>query len=160
MEIGSGFTALRRQYVRVRNLRLDFHHKIARKLVDRYGFIAVERLNVQGMIKNHRLSRSISDAGWSAFGSILKSKAESAGVEVVEVNAAYTSQECSGCGKIVRKELSQRWHNCECGCSLHRDVNAAKNILARGLARTEPAGVNVGHKAKRFPRSRRLTAME
>jgi putative transposase len=147
---------LRRCHAHVRNLRRDHHHKTALKLVRRYGFIAVERLNVQGMLKNRRLSRAISDAGWTGFKNILKSKAESAGVEVVEVNAAYTSQECSNCGQIVTKKLSDRWHICTCGCSLHRDVNAAKNILARGLVRTEPVGVNVGHKIKRLPRSRCL----
>jgi putative transposase len=79
---------------------------------------------------------------------------------VVEVDPAYTSQVCSSCGQLVRKKLSERWHSCECGCSLHRDVNAAKNILARGQVRTEPVGANVGHKLKRFPRSPRLQARE
>ncbi len=151
---------LRRRHARVRNLRHEHHHKTALKLVRRYGLVAVEGLNVRGMVKNHCLARAISDAGWSGFRSILKSKAESAGVEVVEVDPAYTSQVCSSCGQLVQKALSERWHTCDCGCSLQRDVNAAKNILARGLVRTEPVGANVGHKIKRFPRSRRLQATE
>jgi len=151
---------LRCCHTRVRNLRHDHHHKTALRLVRRYGLVAVESLNIQGMLKNHCLARAISDAGWSGFLGILKSKAESAGVEVVEVNPAYTSQICSSCGQIVQKSLSERWHACDCGCSLHRDVNAAKNILARGQVRTEPVGVNVGRRAKRFPRSRRLQATE
>lgn len=151
---------LRRLHVRVANLRRDHHHKTALKLTRRYGLIAVEGLAVRNMVKSHSLARAISDAGWSGFRSILKSKAESAGVEVVEVDPAYTSQICSSCGQLVQKQLSERWHSCDCGCSLHRDVNAAKNILARGLVRTEPVGANVGHKIKRFPRSRRLQATE
>jgi putative transposase len=151
---------LRRHHARVRNLRHEHHHKTALKLVRRYGLVAVEDLNVRGMVKNHCLARAISDAGWSSFRSILKSKAESAGVQVVEVDPAYTSQVCSSCGQLVQKALSERWHTCDCGCSLHRDVNAARNILARGQVRTEPVGANVGHKIKRFPRSRRLQATE
>lgn len=141
---------VRRLHRRVRNLRHDHRHKTALKLVRRYGLIALERLNVQGMVRNRRLARSISDAGWSGFGCVLKAKAESAGVEVVEVDPRGTSQACSACGQIVVKDLSQRQHKCPCGCSLHRDVNAARNILARGLARTEPAGRNVGsHRVSR-----------
>ena len=147
---------LRRRHARVRNLRHEHHHKTALKLVRRHGLVAVEGLNVRRILKNRRLARAISDAGWYGFRSILKSKAESARVEVVEVDPAYTSQICSSCGQLVQKTLSERWHTCDCGCSLHRDVNAAKNILARGLVRTEPVGANVGHKIKRFPRSRRL----
>ena len=102
------------------------------KLVRRYGLIAVERLNVKGMLGSRRLARSISDAGWSAFVSTLKHKAESAGVEVVEVDPKGTSQQCSGCGVMVPKELWVRTHCCgQCGLVLHRDENAAKNIFAR-----------------------------
>src|SRR5690606_28559561 len=73
---------LRRLHARVRNQRHEHHRKTALKLVRRYGLIAVEGLNVRGMVKNRRLSRAISDAGWSGFRSILKSKAASAGVLV------------------------------------------------------------------------------
>ncbi|PYU24788.1 MAG: hypothetical protein DMG30_07815 [Acidobacteria bacterium] len=69
-------------------------------------------------------------------------KAERAGVVVVEVNARGTSQRCSNCGQVVEKCLRQRQHVCCCGLALHRDVNAARNILA--LARTGPAEPNVG----------------
>jgi putative transposase len=98
------------------------------------------------MLKNDRLARSISDAGWSGFLLTLRHKAESAGVEYVGVDARGTSQRCSACGSEVRKGLSVRRHDCpHCGLSLHRDENAARNILARGLlARTGPVGGNVG----------------
>jgi putative transposase len=90
-------------------------------------------------VRNHCLAKSISDAGWSAFLSILTVKAESAGKRVQAVNPAFTSQRCSGqrdgrdCGALVSKGLSVRWHSCpECGASLHRDHNAARNILRLG----------------------------
>lgn len=150
---------LRRLHARVRNLRHEHRHKTALKLTRRYGLIALEGLTVRNMVKNRRLARSISDAGWYGFRSVLKSKAESAGVQVVEVDPGWTSQLCSGCGQIVRKQLSERWHSCECGCSLQRDVNAARNILARGLAGTRPAGRNV-KVTSHVPRSRRLQATE
>ena len=85
------------------------------------------------MVKNHHLAKSISDAGWGAFLIILAYKAACAGRRVVAVNPAYTSQTCSGCGVMVSKGLSVRWHSCpDCGTSLHRDHNAAKNIERLG----------------------------
>lgn len=114
--------------------RRDFHHKAARALVDRFATIAVEDLRVANMVKNHHLARSISDAGWAQFRSILESKAEEAGSQVIAANPAYTSQMCSGCGLIAAKALSERWHSCGCGASLDRDHNAALNILRAGQA--------------------------
>jgi len=146
---------LRRLHTKVKNQRADHHHKIALKLTRRYGLVAVEGLAVKNMTKNPRLARAIHDAGWSAFRSILHHHGQKSGVEIVEVNPAYTSQTCSACGRIEKKELSERMHNCLCGCVLHRDVNAARNILSRGLARAGPAGLNV-KVASHVPRSRCL----
>jgi putative transposase len=115
--------------------RRDFHHKEALKLVQEFDVIYHEDLRVRNMVQNHHLAKSISDAGWSAFLAILAFKAASAGKRVQAVNPAFTSQRCSGpeCGKIVQKGLSVRWHECpECGTSLHRDHNAALNILRLG----------------------------
>ena len=126
----------------IKRQRLDFHHQIARGLVDRYDVIAMEDLNVSGLVRNRCLAQSISDVGWSQFASVLSSKAENAGKKVVRVVPAYTSQVCSHCGCMVRKELSERWHSCpDCGLSIHRDVNAAINILQ--AAGTLPLGANV-----------------
>jgi len=136
---------LRSIYTKVSNLRHDHRHKTSLKLVRRYGFIAVERLNIKGMLRNHRLSRAIADAAWGGFLATLKHKAESAGASVVEVNPRGTSQRCSGCGATVKKALSVRVHRCpHCSLVLQRDINAARNILA--LARIEPVGAN-GHEA-------------
>jgi|SRR5271157_664638 len=141
-------------HVRVANLRREHHHQTALKLVRRYGFIAAESLSIKHMLGNDRLARAISDVAWGNFLLTLRSKAESAGVVFVEVNARGTSQECSACGRVVPKDLSQRWHSCECGCSLDRDENSARIVLARGLlAWTGPVGRNVGDCLKRAPRS-------
>lgn len=129
------------QYAKVRNRRKDFHHKTARMLVDRYAFIAAEKLNIQGMLRNRRLARSIADAGWYSFLQILGSKAESAGSQVALVDPKYTSQDCSECGDRVRKPLSVRVHRCSCGCVLDRDHNAALNIAARAEPSSGKSGV-------------------
>jgi putative transposase len=141
---------LSRIHERIRNRRHDFVHQTARRLVNHFGVIAVEKLNVKGMVKrnpkNHCLAKSISDAAWSMFRTVLTQKAESAGRdakgaalrEVIAVNPAYTSQDCSGCGYRpdglegrTKKKLSDRWHFCpKCSASLDRDTNAAVNILA------------------------------
>ena len=121
---------LRRIHERIRNRRHDFVHQTARRLVNRFGVIAVEKLNVKGMVKNHCLAKSISDASWSMFREVLTVKAESAGREVIAINGAYTSQDCHACGYWAKKKLSERWHLCPmCGASLDRDTNAAINIL-------------------------------
>ena len=105
-----------------------------------YDTISHEDLQPANLLKNHHLAKSISDAGWSAFLGILSFKAVEAGKAVVAVPAAFTSQACSGCGVLVHKGLSVRWHLCpECGTSLHRDHNAARNILR--LGRQQSSGV-------------------
>lgn len=120
---------VRRIHEKVRNLRREHHYQVADRLVRRYGFIAAEGLSIVNMLKNRRLARAISDAGWSQFLSILKHKAEKAGASVMEVDPGGTSQECSRCGKKISKDLSERWHSCPyCGLSIHRDHNAAVTI--------------------------------
>lgn len=122
---------LKHAHLRVANKRRDTHHKVARKLIQRYDLIAIEDLSIGNMVKNHHLAKSISDAGWYSFSLILAAKAEEAGRKVIKVDPKFTSQVCSGCGAVVKKELKERWHSCECGCELHRDVNAAINILTK-----------------------------
>jgi putative transposase len=117
----------------IRRQRQDFQYKAALQLVRAYDTVYHEDLQVANMVKNHHLAKSISDAGWSAFLTILAFKAACAGKRVIAVNPAYTSQACSGCGVLVKKGLSVRWHSCpDCGTSLHRDHNAALNILRLG----------------------------
>ncbi|KAA5807314.1 RNA-guided endonuclease InsQ/TnpB family protein, partial [Thermoanaerobacterium thermosaccharolyticum] len=90
-------------------------------------------LQVKNMMKNHKLAKSIANAGWGMLDKYLQYKAEREGKIFIKVNPAYTSQRCSGCGRIVEKDLSVRVHKCECGLEIDRDVNAAINVLYEGL---------------------------
>jgi putative transposase len=127
------------QYIhrRIANRRTDFAHKLSRRLVNEYQFIAFEDLNIVGMQnRNHRgLNKSIGDAAWRQLRQYTEYKAAYAGRTFVAVDPRNTSQMCSGCGSIAFKDLSVRIHSCpRCGLALDRDHNAALNILARGLA--------------------------
>lgn len=135
---------LARQHRRVQRVRADFHRKTALDLLRRYDLIAVEDLNVAGLVRM-RLARSVSDAGWSSFLNTLRDGAEKAGRIVVSVNPRGTSQVCSACGcePEIRKTLRDRVHQCPCGYTDDRDVNAARNILAlaTGEARLSASGL-------------------
>jgi putative transposase len=78
------------------------------------------------------LNKSMLDAGWGMFVAMCSAKAAEAGRTLLKVNPQFTSQVCSGCGQVKKKDLSERWHSCDCGAELDRDVNAAINILVRG----------------------------
>ena len=135
----------------VLNQRHDFQHKLSRELVNHYGFIAVEDLNVKGLAGGW-LAKSVQDAAWSSFMAKLLYKAESADRQVVKVNARGTSQQCR-CGAPVPKKLWDRKHNClACGLRTSRDHASALEILRRGLRlRTEtPAIAGVALEAPSF----------
>ncbi len=142
--------AVARAHRTIRNRRRDFLHKAARSLVNRYGVIVLEDLKMLTMSKAPEpkpdpansgaylpngasakagLNRSLLDAGWGQFQALCVAKAASAGRQVVVVDPCMTSQRCSSCGTIAKKDLSERWHSCSCGCELDRDHNAAINIL-------------------------------
>jgi putative transposase len=133
---------LAKKHQKIGRQRADFHHKTALKIVREFDAIAVEDLNVKGMVKNHHLAKSISDASWNQFVLILTSKAEEAGRVVFQVNPCYTSQDCAKCGQRVRKSLATREHRClNCGFVAHRDHNAALNIKGRAdLSGMVPVG--------------------
>lgn len=137
------YTELTRQirnlHQKIANQRLDFHHKLSRQLVNTYGVIFVEKLNIMGLARSH-VSKSMGDAGWSQFLFMLSYKAESAGGERPEVDARRTSQLCPMCGCSVEKSLSVRIHSClSCGYIVPRDVAASQVIELRGLSgRTDP----------------------
>jgi putative transposase len=127
---------LARKHQKVRRQRRDFHRKTALALLRQYDTIFLEDLRVANLVRNHRLAKSISDAGWGQFRTILVYQAACAGKQVVAVEPAYTSQECSACGERVPKSLSVRTHVCpSCGFIADRDHNAALNILRAGQAR-------------------------
>jgi putative transposase len=109
--------------------RADFAHQHSRRLVNTFDLIAVEDLSVNRMTHHHCLAKSIHDAAWSQFTSLLSYKAAWAGREYVAVNPAYTSQDCSGCGHRQVLSLSDRSYACSCcGLVLDRDLNASLNI--------------------------------
>jgi putative transposase len=115
---------------KIRNQRNDFHHKLSRLIANLYNPIIVESLNIKGMVKNHHLSKSISDAGRGQFLGYLTYKAVEAGIQIEKVAPHYTSINCSSCGNPVPKLLSDRIHKCPfCNIVLDRDHNAAINIL-------------------------------
>jgi putative transposase len=122
-----------RIHERVAFRRLDFAHQTARKIVNQFGFLAVENLEVNRMAHNRCLAKSISDAAWSLFFTLLFFKAACAGRTAVKVNPAYTSQDCSRCGHRQKMPLSERRFRCpRCQVVLDRDHNAALNILRIG----------------------------
>jgi putative transposase len=123
-----------RIYERVGFRRLDLANQRAREVVNRFGFIAVEDLEVNRMVHNRCLAKSIGDAAWSLFFTLLFFKAACAGRTMVKVNPAYTSQDCSRCGHRQKMPLAEREFRCPC-CQtvLDRDHNASLNILRLGL---------------------------
>ncbi len=130
-----------KQHKKVTDQRKDFHFKTANELLSKHQVIAYEDLNIKGLAKTH-LSKSINDAGWGQFLSILAVKAVSeaplkeanAGQKTIAVNPKGTSQDCSNCGEKVPKELSERIHSCpDCGIVICRDHNAARNVKHRAV---------------------------
>jgi len=138
---------LGRKHLKVSRQRKDFVIKTALCAVKSSDFVAYEDLQVRNMVKNHKLAKSISDAAWSQFAQWLEYFGNVYGQTVIAVPPQYTSQDCSSCGNTVLKTLSTRTHICDCGATLDRDYNAARNILVKGL---KQAGINlnlntVGH---------------
>jgi putative transposase len=119
---------------RVANRRRDFAYKTARSIVNRYERVYVEDLKAQNMMGNCKLSKSLGDAGWGMLRNALTYMAKMSEGVTAFVDPRGTSQTCSACGAYVRKDLSVRTHRCPgCGLTIDRDVNAALNVLKRGL---------------------------
>lgn len=131
---------------KIANSRADYLHKCSISLVRRYDTICIEDLNVKGMERNHRLAKSVTDASWGAFVSMLTYKAERNGKKVVKIDRFFpSSQTCNVCGYINKqtKDLSVREWECPvCHTHHNRDVNAAINILRFGLNHTSAGAVD------------------
>ena len=121
---------LQKAHQHIKNQRLDFHHKLSHWLVQNFGTIVVEDLNVKGLSKGF-LAKSVNDVGWGSFFSKLSYKAENAGRKLIKVDPSGTSQTCL-CGAKVSKTLSDREHICtKCGLVAPRDLVSAQIILQR-----------------------------
>jgi len=126
-----------RIHEKIKNSRLDYIHKITTHLVDNYDVIVIEDLNVRGMVKNHKLAKSISDASFYEFRRQLEYKCAWYGKELITISRWFpSSKTCSNCGYIKDDlKLSDRIYECEhCGLSIDRDLNASMNILTVGTA--------------------------
>jgi putative transposase len=153
---------------RIANARSTYLHEVSAKLVRRYALIAVEKLKVKNMTGSARgtaddpgtnvrqkagLNRALLDAAPAKLISYVDYKAERAGGLMEKHQAAFSSQDCSSCDERVPKALSERWHRCQCGTVLHRDHNAALNMLKRAMSAhgraRPPGGDNVGHQPVR-----------
>jgi putative transposase len=122
-----------RLHEKAKEQRRDFQHKLAHRIVSENSLIAVEDLKPSDMLgRSSGLTKSILDAAWCAFLTILSAKAEEAGRTFVRVPPRGTSSTCSRCGTFRQKTLAERVHRCDCGLVIDRDVNAATNILALG----------------------------
>lgn len=121
------------KHAHVAAVRRENHIGVAKALVARYGAIFVEGLNIKGLARGF-LAKSVNDAGWGNFLHWLRTKAEEAGREVVEVDPRGTSQTCPKCASVKAKPLSERVHRCDCGLVLDRDVAAAQVILGLGMS--------------------------
>ncbi len=124
-----------RKHLRVSRQRKEHAKGVARNVCKSNDLVAYEDLRVSNMLKNHCLAKSIADASWYQFREWIEYFANKFGILAVAVPPQYTSQKCSQCSRIVKKSLSTRTHVCQCGCNLHRDTNAAINILHKAKSR-------------------------
>jgi putative transposase len=136
-----------RAHRKIRASRADFLHKTSTRLARDHDVIVIEDLNINGMVRNRSLAKAISDSGWGAFRRMLEYKTAKYGRHLVVIDRWYpSSKTCSACGHLLAElSLSTRHWTCPgCGTRHDRDVNAAKNILAAGLA-VSACGGDVRH---------------
>jgi putative transposase len=132
-------------HARITNTRRDFHHKLSTRIIREFDYIAVGNVNAAGLAKT-RMAKSVLDAGWSSFRSMLRYKAIAHGAWYEEVNESFSTRDCSSCaGKTGPKGVAdlgiRSWICSECGISHDRDVNSALNILFRSGHRTPAEGI-------------------
>ncbi len=146
---GKARIEVRRCHAATARRRANHLHQASARLVRDYEMIAIEALQVKGLARSS-LAKDVHDASWAKFISFLRYKAAKAGIRLVEVDPRNTSQDCSGCGAKVPKELGDRQHECpHCGLTVDRDLNAARNILHRagvgpGLRNVAGCGMRAG----------------
>ncbi|NEO38522.1 MAG: transposase [Moorea sp. SIOASIH] len=142
---------LGRTHLRISRQREEHAKRLARCVIRSNDLVAYEDLRIRNLVKNYCLAKSINDAGWYQFRKWLEHFGTKFGRVTVAINPAYTSQNCSNCGEVVKKSLSTRTHTCKCGCQLdspkatlrERDHNAAINILQRALGTVGHTGTRI-----------------
>jgi putative transposase len=160
---GKARTAVQRCHAATARRRANHLHQASARLIRDYDVIAIEGLRVKGLARSS-LAKDVHDASWAKFISFLRYKAAKAGTRLIEVDPRNTSQDCSGCGARVPKELGDRQHDCpHCGLSIDRDLNAARNILTRagvgpGLRNVAGCGMRAGGNLSEPARSRQETS--
>ncbi len=120
---------------KITNSRVDNLHKISTDLIKKYDVIVLEDLNVKGMVKNHKLSKHISDASWGRFVTMLTYKAEWNDKEIVKINRFFPSSKTCNCCGYINQNLTldiREWTCPSCNTKLDRDLNASINILNEG----------------------------
>jgi len=138
--------AIAATHEKITNRRKDFHHKLSRQLVNRFGLIALEDLNVKGMMQNGNVALAVADAGWSQFVNFLTYKQAWAGGEIFHVDRFFPSSKlCSCCGSKnqLLKRSDRSWVCPDCGAIHDRDINAAVNILNQATVGTTESGNTV-----------------
>ena len=131
---------LQKAHRHVANQRKDFQHKLSTQLVQNFGTIAVEDLNIKGLAAGV-LGKAIHDVGWATFLNMLAYKAANAGRQLLKIDPKHTSQECPNCHAIAKKALSQRVHGCDCGLTIRtRPCGGIANLAAW----TTPSSANSG----------------
>lgn len=142
--------------LKVKRQREDVARKTANALVSSHDVLADEDVKIANLVKNHHLAKSISDAAWGRFLEWVRDDGLIHGIPVVAVAPHWTSQRCSGCGKIVQKAVSERTHRCvHCGLVMDRDENAARTILALALQWLKEQGCTAGQAETGLPARRR-----
>ena len=132
---------LAREWARTTARERGAAHELSARLIRHVSAnIAVENLEIPNMVRNPHLARAIHEQQWGTLVRMLTYKAESAGGSVVRVPPHHTSRECSACGRRRDMPLSVRTYRCSCGLVLDRDVNAARNVLQRGMSASNPGG--------------------
>src|ERR687885_1788870 len=131
---------LGRVHLKISRQRKEHACRVARCVIQSNDLVAYEDLRIKNLVKNHCLAKSINDAGWYQFRKWIEHFGVKFGKITIAVTPAYTSQECSNCGTVVKKSLSMRTHACQCGFVLDRDWNAAINILSLALSTTGHVG--------------------
>lgn len=129
---------LQKEYIKLKNRRRDWLHKLSTKYIENCKVIVIEKLEIKKMMmKKYYNAKNIADSCWRIFIGMLKNKAKNSNVQVIEVNPKDTTKKCSGCGNKQDMPLYKRKYKCEnCGLELDRDYNSAINILTKGLGQT------------------------